>query len=79
MSYNFSERAAALGFTRKLEAARHIAIADGHNVAIVKCLRSDEWEVKVGQTALIPDVVVDNQGGVKAFSCCGRRAIAQNS
>jgi hypothetical protein len=66
-------------FCRKLEAARHAAIADGRSVAIVKHLRTDEWEMIEGHTVLVPDVVVKRDGRILAFTVSGRRALAQAS
>ena len=64
-------------FCRKLEMARNAAIADGRQVAIVKHLRSDEWEMVEGHTTLVPDVVVKRDGRTVAFTVVGRRALAE--
>lgn len=77
MAYNFSDRAALLGFSKKLEAAKQEAVVNGRAIALAKHLRSDDWEYAAQGTWLVPDVLVTPRGRVLAFTLVGRRAIAE--
>jgi hypothetical protein len=68
---------APLGFTRKLEIAKHEAIVNGRAISISKQLRSDEWDVAAEEGWLSPDVMVTPKGRVLALTTIGRRALAQ--
>jgi hypothetical protein len=75
--FNFSQRAAELGFTRKLASAKHDAIVNGRSIHLSKCLRSDLWDVLTEESWLSPDVVVTPKGRVLPLTTIGRRALAQ--
>ena len=78
-SFNFPQRAAELGFTRKLEVAKHEAIANGRAISLSKHLRNDEWTVDSFGSWLSPDVMVTPKGRVLPMTMTGRKALAQTT
>jgi len=76
-TFNFPQRAVELGFSKKLEVAKHEAIVNGRAISLSKHLRSDEWEVIAESGWLSPDVMVTPKGRVLPLTTIGRRAIAQ--